>query len=232
MSSPNTSNAIAALSPSAAFLWADQTANPMTDDDVGGGVLESGGLAYVTAKNGNIYAVTPSTGAIVWQRNLGAPDGYGSYAMPAISEGTLITSGGYQHDPNVTWPTGTQFGFLDGLDPNSGAQRWQITSIYQPPSIVGSVAFTTVDNAVAALDPTTGKELWSTPIVGYSRSEVIVADDEVIVADGTGRLYAYGLPSSTNEAVRKRTAASFVMGSSSAGFVNHIPAFCRAKARV
>ncbi len=234
VTSPSTANAITALSPSAQFLWADQTANPMTDDDVGGGVLESGGLAYVTGKNGNIYAVTPSSGSIVWERNLGAPDGFGSYAMPSISEGTLITSAGYQHDPNETWPAGTQFGFLDGLDPNSGAQRWQITSIspfYQPVSVVGNVAFTTVDAAVAALDPATGKELWSSPIVGYSRSEVIVADNEVIAADGTGRLYAYGLPSSANEAVRKRTAATFVMRSSAAGFVNHIPAFCRPKSR-
>ena len=230
VSAPTTANAIAAVSPSAQFLWADQTANPFTDDDVGGGVLENGSVAYVTGKTGNLYAVTPATGAILWRKNLGVPDLYGSYATPSLVGGTLITSAGYRYDPNVTEPTGTMFGILDGLDPNSGTGRWQINSVspfYQPPAVAGNMAFTTDDASVVALDPPTGRTLWSAPIVGYSRSEVIVANDDVIVADGTGRLYVYGLPTSTNEGVRRRTAASFVMHQAPVQFVNHIPAFCK-----
>ncbi|MBD5606754.1 MAG: PQQ-binding-like beta-propeller repeat protein [Candidatus Eremiobacteraeota bacterium] len=230
VTAPSTSNAILAISPSTQFLWNYQTASPFTDDDVGGGVIESGGIAYVTGKTGYIYALHPSNGSLVWQRNLGVPDLYGSYAMPSIAAGTLITSAGYRYDPFTAMPEGTQYGILDGLDPATGEGRWQINAVspfYQPPAIAANMAFTTIDGTVDALDPATGKILWTSPIEGDSRSQVIVANDEVVVADGTGRLYAYGLPTSANEVVRRRTAAAFTVARRPIRFVNHIPAFCR-----
>ncbi len=232
VTAPTTSNAVVAISPSAEAIWNYQTANPFTDDDVGGGAIENGGIAYVTGKTGDLYALSAATGKVVWAHNLGVPDLYGSYATPSIAAGTIITSAGYRYDPFAGLPTGTQYGILDGLDLATGQGRWQINSLspfYQPPAIAANMAFTTIDGTVDALDPATGKILWTYPLAGYSRSEVIVEHDEVIVADGTGRLYAFGLPTSANEALRRRTAAAFTVRQENVRFVNHIPAFCHVK---
>ncbi len=228
---PQTSNAVVALDTSTALAWSFQTSSPVTDDDVGGGVLQSGGTAYVTGKNGNIYALDPASGNLRWQRALGSPDEDGSYSTPAVAAGTLITSVGFKVDPSGQVPAGTQFGALLGLDPSSGSQRWEVDAIspfFSPPAIVDNMAFTTVDEQAVALDAASGRLLWSSPIEAPSRTQPVVAEDQLFVADSNGNLFAFGIPTSGNPASRERMA--FRSKAAQHRWQNpfrFIPAFCR-----
>jgi outer membrane protein assembly factor BamB len=228
LDSPNTANAIVALSTALSTVWADQTASALSDDDVGGGVLVAGSNAYVSGKNGNIYDVNPINGDILWQRALGAPDGSGAYSTPALAGSTLISSIGYRLDPYASNPPGTEYGQLVGLDPNSGAQRWSVEAIepfYNPPAIVGNVAFTMSDANVVAIDPSSGETLWSDAIQTGSRTQPIVADNKLFVADEDGDFYAYAIPTAGTPAFRRHVAVS--SGRHLVPFVNFIPWFCR-----
>ncbi len=229
--SPTTANGIVAIETSTKFDWAVQTAGPMTDDDVGGGVLTSGGTAYVTGKNGYLYALDPASGSAYFKRSLGSPDYDGSYSTPAAVGNTLITSIGFHVDPDSTQPAGTQFGGLLGLDRHSGQTVWSVNAIapfYNPPAIVGSIAFTTVDSNLTALDSQTGRTLWSSYIETQSRSQPIVFKDEVVAADSDGDLYAYALPTEGNSSLRRRAADVMrSMVRKPDRFVNYVPRFCK-----
>ena len=206
--SPTTSNAIVSLSTTASLGWADQTASPLTDDDVGGTVSEQNGTAYVNAKNGKTYALDPSSGAIKWSRNLGAPDGDGGFSTPAYAASTLIVSGGFPADPYTSDSTVMQFGMLYGLDPATGVQRWKRTATspyWAPPATTADLVLTTDDANIEDLDPATGAVIWSTPLFGDSRAQPAIARGEVFVADQSGRLYAFALPTSENASLRRQS---------------------------
>jgi outer membrane protein assembly factor BamB len=205
--SPTTANAIVSLSTNTNLLWADQTGNPLSDDDVGGTVAELDGTAFADAKNGSTYAVDPSTGAIKWSRNYGAPDGQGGFSTPVLSGSTLVISGGFPADPYSSHPGITQYGMLFGVDPSTGAQRWARTSTdpyWAPPGTTSDLVILTEDANVEDLDGATGSVLWSTPIFGASRAQPAIANGEVLVADLSGHLYAFALPTQANAALRTR----------------------------
>jgi len=207
--SPMTANAIVSLSTTTTLLWADQTANPLTDDDVGGTVAEQNGTAYVSGKNGDTYALEPASGMIKWSRNLGAPDGDGGFSTPALSESTLIVSGGFPEDPYTANPTVTDFGMLYGLDASSGAQLWKRTATapyWAPAATTADLALLTDDANIEDLDPKTGTVVWSSPLYGSSRAQPAIARGEVFVADLSGRIYAFGLPSNANASLRSKSA--------------------------
>jgi len=203
---PN-ANAVVSISTLDAFRWAYQTALPLTDDDVGGTVFEHDGIAYVDAKNGSTYAMDPASGAIRWSRNLGAPDGAGGFSTPAMVGSTLVASGGFPADPYVANPNITQYGMLYGLNPATGAQLWKVTAtspFWSPVATTSDLVITTPDANVADIDAATGATVWSTPIIGYSRAQPAIAGGEVFVADSSGHLYAFGLPTTANAESRKR----------------------------
>ncbi len=207
--SPTTANAIVSLSTTASLLWSDQTANPLTDDDVGGTVAELNGTGYVNAKNGKTYAVVPASGAIRWSRNLGATDGNGGFSTPALSGSTLVVSGGFPADPYKANSAITQYGMLYGLDPATGAQRWKKTATspyWAPAATTSDLAITTDDANVEDIDPATGAVVWSKPICGDSRAQPAIARGEVFVVDQSGRLYAFALPTDANAALRLRSS--------------------------
>ena len=210
--SPMTANAVVSLSTTASFLWTDQTANPLTDDDVGGTVAVDSGTAYVSGKNGNTYAIEPSTGAIKWTTNLGAPDGSGGFSTPALSASTLVVSGGFPADPYKSNPSITNYGMLYGLNPATGAHLWKRSATapyWAPAAATADLAILTEDANVEDLDPATGSVVWSTAIVGDSRAQPAIARGEVFVADQSGRLYAFALPTDANASLRSRAADLF-----------------------
>jgi len=196
--SPATANSIVALTPGNTVAnWNLQTANALLDDDIGGSVLRVGHSALAVGKDGYFYHVNALTGQLIWKVYLGAADGNGAFATPSYfgsgTTGTLIVGGGYIHDPDVVSPAG---GRLFGLTP-AGVKRWEIDSnqpVLGSVALTPSLAFTPIDTNMDALDPTTGKVLWSSPTVGYSYSSPAIVPSGLFIADESGRLYAYGLP--------------------------------------
>ena len=211
---PETANALVSISTATNFLWADQTANPLVDDDVGGTVSEFNGTAYANAKNGSTYAVDAASGSIKWSHNYGVPDGDGGFSSPVMTQSTLVTSAGFPADPYKSNPSITQYGLLFGVDPATGSVRWEqkaVSPYWSAPATTSDLLVTTQDANVEDLDPTTGAVVWSTPIVGDSRSQPAIADGEVLLSDESGRIYAFGLPSDANAASR-RSASSVLRG--------------------
>ncbi len=202
---PQTSNAVVSLTTVATLLWTDQTASPLTDDDVGGTVAEEAGTAYVSAKNGSTYAVDPASGAIRWSKNLGAPDGDGGFSTPAYAESTLVVSGGFPTDPYKPISSITQYGMLYGVDPATGDVLWKKTSVspyWAPAGTTADLTIITDDANVEDIDAKTGTVEWSSPLYGDSRAQPIIVNGEVIVADQSGRIYAFALPTDANAAQR------------------------------
>jgi outer membrane protein assembly factor BamB len=205
--SPTTANAVVAISTLTNLLWSDQTANALTDDDVGGSVAEIGGTAYASAKNGSTYAIDPSSGAIKWSHSYGAPDGQGGFSTPVMSGSTLVVSGGFPGDPYKANPSITQYGMLFGVDPSSGTVRWEqqaVSPYWAPPATTSDLVIETDDANVEDIDSATGATIWSTPINSVSRAQPAIADGEVFAVDASGRVYAFALPTDANAALRSK----------------------------
>ncbi len=197
---PDEANAIVSLNTGLTEVWHVNTEPALEDLDVGGTVLAYGGNGYAVGKNGSLYAVNLQTGRLLWATSLGAPLGAGGFATPAIAGQTLIVGGGYVHDPDTYngLPGGTLFGLS-----LQGAVKWKIamnTADLGYAAIANGVAFATLDQSIAALDPDSGKVLWQSPTVGYSYASPVVVPSGVFVADESGRLYAFGLPSTSQTA--------------------------------
>jgi len=231
--SPTTANAVVSLSTLTNLLWTDQTANPLTDDDVGGSVAEINGTAYASAKNGSTYAIDPQSGMIEWSHAYGAPDGDGGFSTPVMSGSTLVLSGGFPGNPYASSPSITQYGMLFGVDRSSGAVQWEqraVSPYWAPPATTSDLVITTDDANVEDLNGATGAVLWSTPIYGVSRAQPAIADGEVFVVNQSGRVYAFALPTNENAALRLRSAR-VLAGLPAHNVVrvsrNPTPAYCR-----
>jgi outer membrane protein assembly factor BamB len=201
--SPQTANSITALTPGASNpLWNINTADPLTDDDVGGTIVRQGDSGFAMAKNGYVYRVDVTTGSIIWKKFLGAPDGAGGFGTPSwfpgqAATGTLIVPAGFIKDPD-TCNCANAGGHLFGLRLD-GTARWQILTaspVVGYVALTPDLAFTPLDTKMAALDPVSGKVLWSSPLVGYSYASPVIVPSGLFQADESGRVYAFGLPSS------------------------------------
>ncbi len=194
-------NSIVALTPQGGANWHVNTANSLLDYDVASGVLRVGDSAVAIGKNGILYRLNAVTGQVVWARSLGAPPGSGAFASPTFygsgtSNATIIVGGGYRRNPDTTpWPPG---GMLYGLTAG-GTVRWQVASnepVLGYVAVTPDLAFTPIDTNMDALDPLTGKVLWTFPAAGYFYASPVVVPSGLFFADETGHVYAFGLPSS------------------------------------
>ena len=115
-------------------------------------------------KGGTFHAFDRDTGEVVWDAVLTPGSAFGGQiGSSAFVDGSLIASSNVG-DPASNAPTDVTKVFA--LDPATGAIRWTAPDlpgkIFAPVSAVPGVAFIGTDRGMlAALDTTTGKELWS-----------------------------------------------------------------------
>jgi outer membrane protein assembly factor BamB len=237
--SPQTANSITALTPGAIDpTWYVNTADPLTDDDIGGTVLRQGDSGFAMGKNGYAYRVDVTSGNVIWKKFLGAPDGSGGFGTPSwfpgpAATGTLIVPAGFVRDPdhcNCANPGGHLFGLR--LD---GSARWQILTRASPVigyvAVTPDLAFTPLDRNMSALDPVTGAVLWSYPLIGYSYGSPVIVPSGLFQADESGRVYAFGLPSAgaTRPSALSRSRI-LELQQREPPYVYHKPKFCRVPA--
>ena len=207
---PKLANAVVAVSPDLATLWSYQTSPALNDDDVGGGVMVLGKNGYVIGKTGFLYAFDLPTGIALWKTNLGAIDGYGGHATPSYTEGTLIVSGGYPV-PATGAPGQVPTGTLYGLGQNGGV-KWKITAHYPPASsyvaTTPDLAFAELDNSIQALEPSSGKTLWSYTTLGNFSGGPAITQSGLFAADLSGTVYAFGISSSSSSSQRRGQAGA------------------------
>lgn len=153
--------------------------------------LVAGDTIYLTSLDHNIYALATATGALRWEKDLGAAIA----GTPTLSE------------DGATLYLGTFGSELYALDAQNGALRWAqpytaSNWIWAGPTLQNGVLyFTDVDGFVNAVDADTGVPVWPAAVKpgGLMRARPALAGDLLIVGDRDGNLYGLDL---TNGAVR------------------------------
>ncbi len=185
-----------------ALAWKYSTYCPPAEDwDVGAGVTTSApgvngfadGMAYVEGKDGILFALDLSTGAVVWQFNFGGnspsnPVATNTDALstPALS-GTTLVFGDAMGLYAVNAITGTQTWFVKGSgDINSSA------AIVGPPGKLVA-AYGDLSGNFFVVQLSNGKLLYT-----YKTGDVITSspadvDGNLLVASEDGFLYDFGL---------------------------------------
>ena len=196
---PAQSDAIVSTSAGMTLRWANHTGADWLDDDVGGGVLLVGGYGFAISKNGSLYAVNLTSGRVAWAMPLGASNSDGGYATPAYTQSTLIESAGFM---DGTADAGT----LVGLSPQ-GVIKWKIDSvgsIIASAATTSDLAFVELDNSIDAIDPGTGRQLWTYATQGDFAASPAIGPSGVFAADMSGTVYGFGLPGSATTSQRAR----------------------------
>jgi outer membrane protein assembly factor BamB len=198
-------NAAIKLSTAGDLAWGHNSANPLSDDDFGGALTILGDDAIGIDKNGVLYAFDRVTGTIVWSDRLGHLDGYGGLSSAGTDGLTLVIGGGYINDPTKT--AGNPGGLLYGVS-GDGKIVWKLqtdTAVPGNAAVIPGVAFVAMNGGLDALSIATGATLWSYDYSGAGAyASPAVVPSGVYAADESGRIYAFGLPSSAS--VARRTA--------------------------
>ena len=195
--SPGTaySNSAVKLSTAGAVLWSHNEANPLSDDDFGTSLMIFGSSAYASDKNGLFYAFDLASGTIQWSVRLGSLNGYGAVGSPATDGTTIVTDGGYVHDPTST-PVDPG-GLVYGLSRATGKVVWKIQTddeVRGNTPIANGVAFVSMNEGLFALNEATGATLWSFPFANTTYASPAIVPSGVYDADQGGTVYAFGLP--------------------------------------
>ncbi len=192
---------LVALAPNGNVVWHVGFANPLSDDDTGGGLLVLGSVGFVPNKNGKFYAIDLVSGMQRWVRQLTDVDGFGSFGTPSTDGTRILVSSGYTRDPRITQPAvlGGYGGGIDAFDV-AGNLLWQLHTAYSIAgyaAISNDLAFVVADGSLLAVDITSGKQVWSSRSTIASHDLVYgsaaVTDSEVVYADLSGTVYCFGL---------------------------------------
>jgi eukaryotic-like serine/threonine-protein kinase len=186
-------------------LWTYSTDDNFgDDDDVGSGVSISGSTGYVMTKSGVFYAMNLIAGVPLWSFETNAPLSDGGFSTPTVVNGWAVFGGGYRPLAQTS-----QFGgWLFGVSPG-GTQHWEIdttTGQLTSPVGVNDFVIAELDSTVDAIDPTSGRMLWSSTTAAAFKASPAVTNNGVYVADLSGMIYAFGTPSQ-NAGVRTRLLA-------------------------
>jgi outer membrane protein assembly factor BamB len=138
-------------------------------------------MAYCCSNDGFLYALSRSTGRLVWKAEIGSA----LHASPALGEQAVYV--------------GANDGRLYGFEISSGERLWQFGiptqgALESVPSLAnGRIFFGSGDGRIYALDAETGGEYWhySTPDAVYARP--LVLNDQLIVASSGLELASLGI---------------------------------------
>lgn len=147
------------------------------------------GRVYVGSADGVVYAFDAADGSAVWRHETegaGLDSGAFGYdrrtiqSSPAVADGRLFV--------------GARDGRLYALDADTGERLWRsperISWVNGAPAVSNGVVYaaTSDQQFVQAVDAGTGEERWRVPTAGIVWTSPAVAGDQVIVAEGAGRV--------------------------------------------
>lgn len=183
-----------------------------TSDKYMGPPAVSQGLVYVGSRAGVLFALNASSGAIVWEADLGAR----SVTAPAVHGGRVYAGserGVLEARDAATgalvWSTPSGGGYLnfvavhDGrvfylvhysmiaVNETTGAQLWQHPAYGQPAVAYGLVYFGHHTNWFYAVSQTTGQVVWSFLEGDRAGYPATVVDEKVFVGSKDRSLYAF-----------------------------------------
>jgi outer membrane protein assembly factor BamB len=157
------------------------------DDDVPTAPAYDNGSLYIGSKNGSEYSINPANGAINWSYNTGSSGDFGIFSSAVVANGSVIFGGGDR--------------LLHSLNESTGALQWTQSIggglIYSSPVLangvlyIESMASTAGKPNVAALDPATGKLLWTFVMSSFAENPPTVSNGILLAGDDGGTVYAF-----------------------------------------
>jgi outer membrane protein assembly factor BamB len=146
-----------------------------------------GGKVYCLGAVGDLHCLDAATGEILWKKNF--PTEYNTKtALWGYSSHPLVDG------DNLICIVGGEGTHAVAFDKNTGEQKWAALTApeqgYSPPTIIeaGGVRQLVLlaPNAVASVDPATGKEYWSVPYTATNGSIIMspVVDGDLLYVGG------------------------------------------------
>jgi outer membrane protein assembly factor BamB len=144
------------------------------------GVVIDGTTAYASSTDGRVYALDLKDGKKRWNsQNLGPV-----VCTPAVSSGILyVTSADHN---------------LYALDSQNGTVKWKFDAgapILASPAVFEGTVCIGVDNRIAGIDISTGKQRWSQVVTSYFVAAAAASNGAFYLAAADGTLYAIEAPS-------------------------------------
>ncbi len=189
-----TADAVVALDLHGKMVWSYEAEPSNSDNDFGGGTLLLHGQALATSKDGSLYEVDATTGALDWIAPMGGAAGYGGIGTPTTDGATIVASAGFLHDPTTSG--GPPGGAVMGFD-TAGRKKWQVTTLQPVPgaaAISDGLAFIALDRRFVALDVSDGAVLWSYSPGSAAYASPAVVPSGVYFADDLGDVFAFAKP--------------------------------------
>ena len=183
-------DALISLTPGGVPQWTYTSTDSRNDEDLGGATQLYGNVAIITSKDGTILAVDARTGRRLARRRLPLTVvGFGGIGAPSTDGTTLVVTGGSSDSPEVPHVTGTLVGLDRKLD-----VKWKLRTpfpMWGYVAIADGLGFTTFAKHLVALDPGTGKVLWSAPLSTNSYASPTVVPSGLYAVDLAGDAYAF-----------------------------------------
>ncbi len=179
-------------------IWQVRVASPVEDSTpLGGGVAYADGLLFVTTGFGEILALDPANGGLIWRTAANGP----TRAAPSVADGRVFVV--------------TVDNQLQALDAETGAVLWTHTGILETASLLGGASPAIGPNVliaayssgeVFALRLETGRPSWSDSLTAIRRIGALASladirgmpvldDDRVIAVSHADRMASIDLRS-------------------------------------
>lgn len=173
---------VTATSPSGAVLWQASVlpAGARGGDVIGGGLAYGEGLLFVTTGYGELVALDPASGGVIWRQDFDSAVG----GAPAVSGGMVYAA----TRSSVGW----------ALRAADGRVQWKTQGLPSPSSVAGvsapavegdTVVFPFPSGELVAVNRADGARKWSAPIpgrrLGMGYADVMGLTGEPVIAGGT-----------------------------------------------
>ncbi len=166
-----------------ATKWQIVVPNSFEDLDPGSAMVVANGFVYFSDKNGSVYALHESNGAVAWSTQI-AKISADDVSTPAIGTNGVLYVGSLD-------------AYLYALNATTGAVVWKAASVgaldSSPALANGVVYFASFNSNIYAMDASTHAVLWSYTTGGKSFASPIVANGWLYCGSGDGNLYAFSL---------------------------------------
>lgn len=185
---------VAATGTNGATLWqADLTPSADRADDASGGGLAVGeGLVFATTGFGELVALNPANGAVVWRQRFDAAVG----GAPAVADGRVYV---VARDASA-WAVRARDGKVEWTLPGTPTASG-VMGVSAPAVDARQVIFPFSSGQMSAVDKADGTGLWSTYVAGKRRGRAyasisdltgdpVIADGAVYAGTSAGRLAA------------------------------------------
>lgn len=214
---------VTAVSTAGAALWSVSLAPPRDGSAISaGGLAFDDGRLFATTGFGEIVAIDPAAGSVIWRQRMDAVPG----GAPAVANGQVFAV--------------ARDGSAWGLRATDGHVLWRLPAVPAPAGVIGAAAPAVAANAVilpfssgqlVAIEPTSGSVVWAGAVAGDRlgtalsvrnadiTGDPVVAGDTIYVANQGGRTLALDATTGQRRWIANEGAVSPVLPVGNAVFL-------------